>query len=444
MESGQDRIEQKRVVVIDRALRYGFMTVMWKGKRTLFRFLTSLLCLTLLLIPSFASLQAQEEVTQEPAAGPTYRTVGYFASWSIFERGYFVTDIPAEMLTHLNYAFAFISADGEIMLADEWADTQYPYPDDSRDQELLGNFHQLQLLKEAHPNLQTSIAIGGWTGSANFSDAALTPESREKFARSVVEFMLRYGFDGADIDWEYPTGGGLGTNIRREEDPDNFVLLLEELRAQFDAQERLDEHHYTLTIAAAASPSINGRLDWDRLHPLLDWINVMTYDMSGEWSTVTGFNAPLYDSQENPPESISIDTALNALLDLDVPPEKLVVGVPFYGRGWAEVLEDNDGLHQPFNGLPIGTFSPGTFDYSDLASNYLASYERHWHDVAQVPWLYNSETDIMITYDDPESIGLKAEYVREHGLGGIMFWEISQDSDDAALLTAIYETLNAP
>jgi chitinase len=430
----------RREVVIRCALRYGFMIVVVKGKMTLYRFSASLLFLTLITFPSVFVTRAQE-----PDAQPSYRIVGYFASWTIFQSGYLVTNIPAEMLTHLIYAFSFISPDGEIMLADEFADTQYPYPNDSPDQELMGNFHQLQLLKEAYPHLRTSIAIGGWSGSANFSDVALTPESREKFARSVVEFMLRYGFDGADIDWEYPTGGGLDTNVRREEDPENYVLLLEELRAQFDAQEAIDGRHYTLSIAAAASPSANSGLDWNRIHPLLDWINIMTYDMSGEWSTVTGFNAPLYNSQENPPEGISTDTAVQALLDLGVPPEKLVMGVPFYGRGWAGVLEENNGLHQLYNGQPLGTYSsPGTFDYRDLASNFLDSYDRYWHDTAQVPWMHNPETDIMISYDDPESIALKTEYVREHGLGGVMIWEISQDSDDAALLTTIYQTLIAP
>ena len=408
-----------------------FTVVVMKGKRTLYRVIAALLFLALTLIPSVLLTRAQAQDGQ-----PAYRIVGYFASWSIFQSGYLVTNIPAEMLTHLNYSFALISDDGEIMLGDEYADIGYPYPDDAEDQELKGNFHQLQLLKEAHPHLRTSIAIGGWTGSANFPEAALTPESREKFARSVVEFMLEYGFDGADIDWEYP--------IRSAEEPENFVLLLEELRAQFDAQEARDGRHYTLTIATAASPSINRQLDWDRIHPLLDWINIMTYDMSGEWSTVTGFNAPLYNSQEPPPEGISTDLAVQALLELGVPPEKLVMGVPFYGRGWAEVLETNNGLHQPFSGMPIGTYGNGTYDYGDLATNFLDSYDRFWDDTAQVPWMHNPDTDIMISYDDPQSITLKTEYVRQHSLGGVMIWEVSQDSDDHDLLTAIYQALTAP
>ncbi|MBC7812282.1 MAG: glycoside hydrolase family 18 protein, partial [Burkholderiales bacterium] len=256
-----------------------------------------------------------------------YRIVGYYAGWTMYDRQYFVTDIPADRLTHLNYAFALISDAGEVMLGDEWGDTQFPYPGEEGSTGLLGNFHQLQLLKEANPHLQTLISIGGWTGSAKFSDAALTPESRERFARSAVEFILRYGFDGIDIDWEYPTGGGVAGNIERPEDPENFVLLLAELRTQLDAQASQDGVHHLLTIALGSGRTAYEPLDWARIHPLLDWINVMTYDMSGNWSQVTGFNSPLYDSVPTPPEVSSTASTLNVLLALGSPANKLVMGV---------------------------------------------------------------------------------------------------------------------
>jgi chitinase len=382
---------------------------------------------------------------QNKSADPAYRIIGYFPSWAIYERRYFVTEIPADMLTHINYAFANISDDGEVVLGDEWADTQFPYPDDEAGSgERLGNFHQLQLLKEANPHLQTLISVGGWTWSGKFSDAALTRQSREKFARSAVAFMVRYGFDGVDIDWEYPTGGGMGGNIERPEDADNFVKLLAEVRAQIDAQGERDGRQYLLTIALGSDASAYEPLDWTQLIPLLDWVNVMTYDMSGAWSEVTGFNAPLYDSSANPVEGGSTDSTMSGLLALRIPPEKLVIGVPFYGRGWTGVPTTNNGLHQRYDGLPDGTFEAGAFDYQDLAANYLDRFERYWDDTAKVPWLFDAENGTMITYDDPESMTYKAEYVREHGLGGIMFWELSEDTASSDLLTAIYETFNAP
>ncbi|MEP7291487.1 MAG: glycoside hydrolase family 18 protein [Chloroflexota bacterium] len=383
------------------------------------------------LMLAAASLSAQGTPSE-------MKIIGYFASWAIYDREYFVTDIPAEMLTHLNYAFAGISEDGEIALLDEWGDTQFPYPGDADDQPLKGNFNQLQLLKEANPHLQTLISVGGWTESARFSDVALTEASRQKFAASVVDFITQYGFDGVDLDWEYPTGGGESGNVERAEDPENFVLLLAELRAQLDALEAADGHHYPLTIALGADNGAYDPLDWTRIVPLLDWINVMDYDMSGSWSEVTGFNAPLYDSTDNPPEGTSADTSLTGLLALGVPAEKLVMGVPFYGHAWSGVEAADNGRHQPYTGTPN---DEGSIDYRDIVG-MIAGSERFWDATAQVPWLYDAESGTMISYDDPESLAAKAAYVREHGLGGIMIWELSQDTADSALLTAVYEGLN--
>ena len=250
--------------------------------------------------------------------------------------------------------------------------------------------------------------------------------------------MTRYGFDGADIDWEYPTGSGDSGNIERPEDKANFALLLAELRAQFDAQEAQDGHHYLLTIALGSDASAFQPLDWATILPSLDWINLMTYDMAGDWSDVTGFNAPLYDSAG----SLSDDATIKGLLALGVPADKLVMGAPFYGKGWSGVGAINNGLHQPYQSIAAGTSEAGSYDYYDLAANYVGKYPRFWDALAQSPWLYDKASGLMIAYDDPELITRKAEYVKANGLGGMMFWEISQDTPDSALLTAMYDGLN--
>ncbi len=377
-------------------------------------------------------------LAQETA--PAYQVVAYFSSWGIYDRQYFVTDIPADMVTTINYAFAFISDDGEIMLGDEWADTQYLYPGDKEDEPLLGNFKQLQLLKAAHPNLRTVISVGGWTGSAKFSDAALTDESRKKFAGSCVDFITKYGFDGVDIDWEYPTGGGDSANIERPEDAANFILMLKELRTQLDAQGTKDGKHYLLTIAAAAGKDGYSKLDMKQIYPLLDWINVMTYDFSGSWSDVTGFNAPLYDSTDNPPEGGSADSIIQGYEGAGVPAERLVMGVPFYGRGWTGVANTDNGLHQAYTGFPDGS-EDGGLDYRALVDSYIPTYQRYWNDVSQVPWLYDAASKTMISYDDPESLKMKVGYVKEKGLGGVMIWELASDDSDHSLLTALHDAL---
>lgn len=367
-------------------------------------------------------------------SAPGYRVVAYFTSWSIYARNYFVTDIPAEKLTHINYAFFNISEAGECILGDPWADVEFPYPGDADGETLRGNFKQLALLKEQHPGLQTLMSIGGWTWSGRFSDTALTAESREKFARSCIALMTQYGFDGLDIDWEYPGGGGLEGNAARPEDTVNFTLLLAELRAQLDAQGAQDERGYLLTIAAPAGSQYR-QMELDKIHDYLDWINVMTYDFAGGWSARTGFNASLYGAT-------SADTALRAYLEAGIPAAKLQMGVPFYGRGFAGVADTDDGVNQPFNGLPKGSWEPGFFDYSDLAANYVGAFERHWDETARVPWLYSATEGVMISYDDAESLVAKADYVRDAGLGGVMIWELSADDDANTLLATLYDRLN--
>lgn len=377
----------------------------------------------------------------------SYKIVGYFTSWSIYARGYSVLDLPAGKLTHLNYAFANVSEAGECMVGDEHADTQYLYPGETDDGQLHGNFKQIQLLKQQYPNLKILISVGGWSWSGKFSDAALTAESRQKFAKSCVALMKQYGFDGIDIDWEYPTGGGLDPRAGRPADTANFTLLLAELRAQIDAHARQDGTHYLLTIAAPAGPESYKKLQIDQLHPYLDWINLMTYDFHGGWNTTTNFNAPLYAASDDPDAAnarLNADAALQAYLAAGIPPEKLVMGVPFYGRGWSGVADVQHGLYQPVSGVPDGTWEPGAFDYYDLEAHYLGTYTRYWHPEAQVPWLYSAEKQVMISYDDPESLGIKAAYVKAHGLGGIMIWELSQDTPANTLLNALWDTLHAP
>jgi chitinase len=389
-----------------------------------------------LLLLSFGVVSAQDNP-------PLYRVVGYFSSWSIYDRQFFVTDIDADMLTHINYAFFSVSEDGECLLGDEWADTQFPYPGDKEGEPLLGNLKQLKLLKEAHPGLQTLISVGGWTGSGQFSNVALTADSRQKFVKSCISMMTQYGFDGVDIDWEYPTGGGMEGNSARPEDKENFTFLLAEFRKQLDELGSIDGRPYLLTIAAPASEFDYKNYELGKISESVDWINVMAYDFSGEWSSTTGFNAPLYSDPNATTSDENGDTTIQGYLAAGVPADKLVFGVPFYGRGWSGVDKVNDGLYQPYTDIPDGTLEAGTFEYYDLAANYVGKFQHLWNDAAQVPWLYDAETGMMISYDDPHSLALKADYVKQKGLGGMMIWELASEDRAHSLLKAIYKALNA-
>jgi chitinase len=370
------------------------------------------------------------------------RVVAYFAEWAVFGRNYHVADLPADQLTHVNYAFAQVKA-GEIALVDASAATQKVYPGDKREGGALrGSFHQLQLLKKKHPKLRTLISIGGWTKSGGFSDAALTRESRTKFAKSCVRFLIKYGFDGVDVDWEFPVAGGLPGNKARPADKGNFTRMLAALRRELDARGKTDHRHYLLTIAAPATPGTYRHMELGKIHRHLDWINLMTYDLAGSWSKHTNFNAPLYASSKDPaPEaarkSLNVDAAVKGYRQAGVAADKIVVGVPFYGRGWAGVADVNHGLYQK----PTAKPPRGEYQYRNVAAKYLGKYQRYWHTEAKVPWLFDPKAGVMITYDDPQSLRLKAEYVRQNRLGGVMIWEISQDDAKGSLLKALHRGL---
>jgi GH18 family chitinase len=385
-------------------------------------------------------------VATPPVAADTLpRIVGNYGSWSIYARDYHVAEIPAGQLTHLNYAFLDISPDGNCILSDPWADVQKPYPGDGGGP-IRGNFRQLQILKGQYPELRTLLAIGGWTLSGRFSDVALTAASRQQFAQSCVELMRQYAFDGLDVDWEFPVSGGLPTNTYRPEDRENFTLLLAALRAELDAKALVDGRPYLLTASLGAAPSHYANLELDQIHAHLDWLSLMAYDFHGPWSPITHFHAPLFAPADDPPfesDDLSGDAAARAYQAAGIPDTKIVLGLPFFGRGWKNVGSAQGGLFRPHGGVPPGTYEDGVFDYRDLRANYEFGYVRHWHEQAKAPWLYGPLSHVMIAYDDPASIAAKAAYVDAHGLGGLMFWELSMDDDDHTLVDAVASGLHA-
>ncbi len=218
--------------------------------------------------------------------------IAYYPGWATYDRNYQVADIDAEKVTHINYAFANI-ANGEVVVGDVYADTDKAFPGDCWEPGCKrGNFNQLNKLKQKHPHLKTLISVGGWTWSNNFSDVALTDASRTKFADSAVRFIREWGFDGVDLDWEYPVEGGLVDG--RPEDKRNFTLLLKKVRQKLDEAGKQDGKEYLLTIASGANPNYVKNTELDQVQAQLDWINIMTYDFHGGWENVSGNNAPLY------------------------------------------------------------------------------------------------------------------------------------------------------
>jgi chitinase len=358
--------------------------------------------------------------TPVPTVTPVTKVVGYYAAWAAYS-GFTPDKIDASKLTHINYAFANIGSDYKIALG-------YPDVDPS-------NIAKLNSLKQTNPNLKTLIAVGGWSWSARFSDVALTDASRTIFADSCVAFIVKYGFDGIDIDWEYPVSGGLSTNIRRAEDKYNFTLLMQKLREKLDAQGKIDGKKYIVSFAGAAGSWYINNVELTKLAQYVDYVNLMTYDMHGSWDQYTDFNAPLYDNKDTSPQyKGSADSSVTAYLQAGFPASKLIMGVPFYGYVYKAVANVNNGLYQTYSGA-------SSISYANVVANYLNApgYVRYFHSESKVPWLFNGST--FITYEDETSITWKADYIQSKGLGGAMIWELSQDPN-AVLLKALYNGLS--
>ena len=374
----------------------------------------------------------------------SFRIVGYYAGWSTYTRDFQVAELPADRMTHVNYAFANVQG-GKCVLGDAWADVQKVFPGDTWDDSSAnraGNFGALRRLKAANPSLRTLISVGGWTWSTQFSDVASTASGRAAFASSCVDFMVAYGFDGIDIDWEYPVGGGLAGNANRPEDKANYTLLLAALRAELDARRMTlaRAEPFLLTIAAPAGPAIIDHLDPVGIAASVDWINVMSYDFHGAWENVTGHNAPLHQGTGDANVGWNVEAALHAYLDRGVPPSKLVMGVPFYGRSWQGVSAGTtSGLYRSATGAGPGTWENGVLDYADIAAHYVGKpgWSALRDATAGVPYLYNASSGVFVTYDDATSLRAKRSLAGALGLGGLMVWEMSADDASHTLLDAL-------
>jgi chitinase len=286
------------------------------------------------------------------------------------------------------------------------------------------NFEKLRQLKIQRPDLKVMISVGGWTWSDKFSNVSLTDASRTTFADSVVSFIKQHGFDGVDIDWEYPVGGGLSTNAKRPEDKANFTLLMAELREKLDAQGALDGCRYLLSFAGASGTFFANNTELKKLADYVDFAVIMTYDMHGPWAgSLTDFNAPLYTPSENTPQyKWSANAAVKLWTDEGFPKTKILMGIPFYGIRFNGVTNAGRGLYQTFT-------SGSSITYDKIVSSYLndPAYARYVHTDALVPWLFDGST--FISYDDPQSIAAKATYIKDTGLGGAAIWELSQNAD---------------
>ena len=369
--------------------------------------------LTLLLSP--AASPAPQAAAD---AAPPRAVIGYvFVKDRLLAAG----EIDAGKLTHVNYAFANVK-DGKLVEGF------------ARDAE---NLRVLTGLRAQNPRLKILVSVGGWTWSKDFSDAALTEKSRKRFCESAVEFLRRHDLDGLDVDWEYPGLKG-DNNPHRPEDGANFTALMRELRAHFDRALEGKPRRWLLTFAAGASADYLAHTEMGRVQEVVDYVNLMTYDFRVPGAEKeAGHNANLFVNPQDE-NAQSADRAVRDFLAAGVPAAKLVLGVPFYGRAW-EVKGDYGPLYQP--GKPAPGFGQGSYAVlRELVTQ--PGWLRLWDDAAQAPWLWNPDKKLFVSYEDPRSLRLKCRLIRERGLGGVMFWEYSEDAG-GELLRTLYEELLA-
>ncbi|OME91458.1 MULTISPECIES: glycoside hydrolase family 18 protein [Paenibacillus] len=325
-----------------------------------------------------------------------------------------ITTEDAKRLTHLNIAFAHIQED------------KITYTD-------TNTIHEIQRLKAVNPELTILLSVGGW-GSDGFSKAAATSEGRQSVCESAIKLLQEFPFDGIDLDWEYPSYSIAGT-AASPSDKENFTLLLKELRETLDQYGR-GKKHYLLTIAAGADQYYIDGTEIHNIHPYLDFIQLMTYDMRGGFQTMTGHHTNLYTSTGDL-FRISVDASVRLFTLAGVPREKIVIGAGFYSRKWKDVPDVNNGYLQV--APSSGGYGP---TYTQLAAEYFnnPSYKRYWDDEAKAPYLFDGSS--FITYDDAESLTHKCKYIQDQGLAGIMFWEYSCDATHN-LLDAMYKALHS-
>ncbi|RSL42507.1 Chitinase 1 [Fusarium duplospermum] len=285
--------------------------------------------------------------------GANYVNAVYFVNWGIYQRNFQPQDLPASSLTHVIYAFMNVQSDGTVYTADPYADLEKHYENDSWNEgndNAYGCVKQLFLLKKANRNLKVMLSIGGWTWSqAGSFEAANTATGRSTFAKSAVTLMKDWGFDGIDIDWEYP---------KNENEATNFSLLLKAVRDELNsyAAEFAPGHHFLLSIAAPAGSEHYGKLNFPALAQVLDYINLMGYDYAGSFNSVTSHASNLYQNSKLPSSTpFNTDDAVQAYLEGGIPAQKLVIGVPAYGRSF----QATSGLGKPYFGVGQANSGPG-------------------------------------------------------------------------------------
>ncbi|MEZ4774985.1 MAG: glycoside hydrolase family 18 protein [Bacteroidia bacterium] len=363
----------------------------------------------LILIYGFCVLSA----CQPPASGPTdeaadsgTKVIAYYSGKPI--NG---DDYQIQALDQIIHSFCHLS--GNKLTIDNAEDTTA--------------IEQLVALKSSHPKLKILLSLGGWGGCETCSEVFSSEAGRKEFSQSVKSLAQDFNIDGLDLDWEYPAISGYPDHPYKPEDKHNFTLLVKELR------ETLGEDFIISFAAGGFEKFLAESVEWDQVMPLVNNVNLMTYDLINGNSPTTGHHTALFSTTG---QVESTDHAVHYLDSIGVSTQKMVIGAAFYARVWENVADEDHGLYHP------GKFKQSV-RYNRLDSFFEENpgFVIYWDSVAQAPYAYNADKQLFATFDDLSSIATKTRYAQEHKLGGIMFWQLSGDKNQGGLLETIHNTL---
>ncbi|KAG0225946.1 hypothetical protein BGW41_004450 [Actinomortierella wolfii] len=417
--------------------------------------------LTTLMLAALSAAVALAAPTMKRAVNDTEKAViGYFEPL----HGFPIDKLDFTKYTHINYAFGYM-----------WKGAPDPYTiyvdyavEGPKIKELVrrGKQHGVKII----------FSIGGWYGSQTFSEVATDPVLRKKWVESAMVFLRPntlgddapipngWNMDGLDIDWEFPGKPGAICNTFSPQDTANYLLLLQETRAQMDLE--FPNNHKTITSAVSIFPwadeNGNPLTDISAFVPVFDWVNIMVYDVHGPWSSSTGPNAPLYNP-EAPGDPFSAAQAIETWTSAGWPKHMIALGTPFYGRAFTATVDMNtrDPITQyaPHTGIaPKGgpSDSNATYPLCDEGPQFwgfwnwgeirelilpngqdletpVAGWKRYWDNNTKTPWLFRESDKMYISYDDLTSMSLKVDFARDHGLKGLFMWEAQMDYNDELL-----------
>ncbi|XP_035906232.1 chitotriosidase-1-like [Anopheles stephensi] len=377
------------------------------------------LSVVLLAVLLLAATGIAGETAAVGALAEGKKVVCYVGTWAVYRPGngrFDIEHIDPYLCTHLMYGFFGINEDATVRVIDPYLDLEENWG--------RGHIKRFVGLKHVSPTLKTLAAIGGWNeGSRKFSQMAASAALRKRFIYDCVAFCQRHGFDGIDLDWEYPAQRDGNPAIDR----DNHAQLVEEMRVVFD-------QYGLLLTAAVASVEFSAGLSYDipRISKSFHFLNVMVYDMHGAWESYCGINAPLYRGSADKTETeqqLNVNASIHYWLSQGAPAEKLVLGIPLYGRSFTLANAENSQIGAPAVGG--GTAGPytrqsGVMGYNEFCEKLQTeSWDLRWDIQQRVPYAVRGNQ--WLGYDDLQSIQLKVRYLLDYGLGGAMVWSLETD-----------------